>query len=358
MIYGVIYLLIDGTNDREYVGQTILTVEERFKGHMRGNQYIDAVIRKRGADLFATAVLKVCYNKAELDFWEKHFIKSRDTKAPNGYNLTDGGEGVVGWTDEMRKRVSAALTGRPKSAEHCAKLSAARKGKPLSPEHCAKLSLVRRGKKRSAETRANISAALTGLPKSAEHRAHLSEAKKGTHATDEARDKMSAAHLGKKLKPRSAEDRANISAKNRSKIVYPNLVAELDARQMTYSDLAKLLGLKTIGDKMSGRRKFTDEQCAKLVEIFGKTIEYLLERDENFCAENSPHRRPSPYKNLIAELDARQMTYADLARRMGADPRYIARKIRGVNTFSDREKNLLSEIFGKQIEYLLQRDDS
>ena len=92
-VYGIVYLLIDGTNDKEYVGQTTKTFEERFKGHFYGDQYIDRVIRKRGADMFATAILKVCYSQEELNYWEIHFIKSRDTMAPNGYNCTSGGEG-------------------------------------------------------------------------------------------------------------------------------------------------------------------------------------------------------------------------------------------------------------------------
>lgn len=91
-VYGIVYLLIDGTNDREYVGQTTKTFEERFKEHTCGRQYIDCAIRKRGADMFATAILKICYSREELDYWERRLIKSRGTMAPNGYNLTEGGE--------------------------------------------------------------------------------------------------------------------------------------------------------------------------------------------------------------------------------------------------------------------------
>ena len=92
-VYGIVYLLIDGSNDDEYVGQTTKTFEERFNEHKCGNQYIDRVIRKRGVDMFATAILKVCYSREELDYWERRLIKSRNTMAPNGYNLTEGGEG-------------------------------------------------------------------------------------------------------------------------------------------------------------------------------------------------------------------------------------------------------------------------
>lgn len=82
-VYGVIYALIDGTNGFEYIGQTTKTAEERFKEHMYSPHYIGNAIRKHGAENFLIVTLKECYSKAELDFWEKYFIKSRNTMAPN-----------------------------------------------------------------------------------------------------------------------------------------------------------------------------------------------------------------------------------------------------------------------------------
>ena len=104
MAYGVIYLLIDGTNDKEYVGQTIRSIEERFKQHMKSNYPLGRAIRAHGTENFATAIIKECESKEELNLFEKHFIKSRNTKSPNGYNLTDGGEGVVGYTFKLKNR--------------------------------------------------------------------------------------------------------------------------------------------------------------------------------------------------------------------------------------------------------------
>ena len=75
-VYGVIYLLINAINainDKEYVGQTTKTPEERFKEHMYSPHYIGNAIRKHGAENFVIAILKVCYSKAELAFWEKAF---------------------------------------------------------------------------------------------------------------------------------------------------------------------------------------------------------------------------------------------------------------------------------------------
>ena len=124
-VYGVIYTLIDGTNDKEYVGQTTKTIAKRFNQHKRGDQYIDRVIQKRGADMFVIAILKKCYSKEELDFWEQYMIISRNNKRPNGYNLTDGGDGGSGLkhTPEHNAKIAAALTGKSRPAEVIAKFA-------------------------------------------------------------------------------------------------------------------------------------------------------------------------------------------------------------------------------------------
>lgn len=56
--------------------------------------------------------------------------------------------------------------------------------------------------------------------------------------------------------------------------------SELDNQSLTYSGLAESLGLSynSIYGKMRGKTCFTDADKTKLVEIFGKPIEYLLER--------------------------------------------------------------------------------
>ena len=286
---GYVYALIDGTCDFEYVGQTTKTVEERFNQHAKANTRIGYAIRARGKEMFVVAVLKVCTGKDELDFWERHFIKSRNTKAPNGYNLTDGGEGVVGWTDEMRARVSEANTGKKRTLEQRANISAAQIKRFKDPAEREKISESKRGEKhpnygkpRSPETLEKISEAHKGKTFTPEHCAHISEAKKGTHATDETRERMSEVRRGKKLNPRSAEDCYQIGAGQRVKSPYKNLIAELDARQMSYADLAKLMGLekKSLARKIRGVRSFTDSDQKKLAEIFDKPIEYLLERDD------------------------------------------------------------------------------
>lgn len=336
--FGVIYLLVDGTNDLEYVGQTTQKLERRIKEHKHGDQYIDRAIRKYGWENFTVEVLKVCGSKEELDFWEKHFIKARDTKRPNGYNLTDGGEGIIGLE---------------RTPEHCKNISESKKGEK-HPFY---------GKHHTPEHRANIAAGLRGVKKTAEHCAHLSESKMGTHIEDETRDKMAESRSGERNpnsgKPRPPEVAFQISSKNRSESPYKNLVAEMDARQMSVAALAKFLGINsaTLSGKMRGKINFTSEQIAKIAELLQKPAAYLFERDENFSFEPATDRRKSPYKNLIAELDARGFSFPKVAELIGSSKSSIYKKMRGERNFKDSEKKKLAEILGKPIEYLLIRSE-
>ncbi len=259
MAGGYIYLLIDGTNDFEYVGQTRRSVELRFKEHLHEKTYIGNAMRAHGADMFVVAILKQCDTNEELDRWEKHFILSRGTKSPNGYNCTDGGNACTG----------------------------------LAPESHAKMSALRR---------------------------HYSP--------------------------------------------YKNLLAEMDRRQLSYTALAKLAGLspRKISDKMRGRYKFTTKDAAKLVKFFGLPAEYLLERDDGLSAITSQserstkislaRREESPYKNLLAEMDKRRLSYSELAKILGVTQPTVSHKMRGRYKFTARDKAKLVEFFGLPAEYL------
>ena len=207
-VYGVVYLIIDGTNDKEYVGQTTRTVEVRFKEHTHyNNSYIGNAIRAHGEDMFVTVVLKECATKEELDFWERHFIYSRNSIYPNGYNMTDGGEGTIGleFTPEHRAHLSAALSGE-KNPHY---------GKKNTPEHTARIVAANLGAKRSPEACKNISDALKG-------------------------------------KPFTLERCANISEANRDESPFKNLTAELVARNLSYAALEKLTGIAHLSEKMRG----------------------------------------------------------------------------------------------------------
>ena len=247
-MYGVVYLILNKINGRKYVGQTVQPLKVRFNEHAKkkDNTLIANAIRKYGKENFYCGVIKTCSSKEELDYWEKFFIAALKSKKPYGYNLTDGGEGFIGYrhTPEVLAKIRETKKRSSRVAEHCAKIAAARRGKPLSPEHIAK-----------------VSAALKGKPKTAEHCAKIAAALKG--------------------QPLTPERRAKISATERGYSPFKNLLREIDERQLTYTALGEILGVSSqpVSRKMQGVRKFTEGDKVKLEKFFGKPIEYLLERD-------------------------------------------------------------------------------
>ena len=163
----VVYKIEHKTDGKVYIGQTTRTLGERISEHLRKGHkyYIDNALKKDGIDAFEISILETCETADELYEREKFWIKYFNSKAPNGYNLTDGGEGTAGRivSAETRKKQSDSRKGRkfsPLSKEHREKISRANKGRKRSEEYCRRFSEMQRGKKRkphSEETRHKMS---------------------------------------------------------------------------------------------------------------------------------------------------------------------------------------------------------
>lgn len=118
-IYGEIYLITCSESDKMYVGQAQSHRKNndkyrfyghmgRFKGHISeaitntrtkgGSVYLNCAIRKYGQDTFTVKLLEKCHMD-KIDELEIKYIDKYNTLAPNGYNLTPGGRGVVGWVN-------------------------------------------------------------------------------------------------------------------------------------------------------------------------------------------------------------------------------------------------------------------
>ncbi|MBQ6006761.1 MAG: GIY-YIG nuclease family protein [Selenomonadaceae bacterium] len=328
-VFGVIYLIINGVNDKEYVGQTTKNVKARFKQHARRkNSLIGNAIRAYGEDMFVIAILKVCYSKEELDFWEKHFIKSRNTMYPNGYNLTDGGEGGVP-CDAVRAKIGAGnagenngFFGKHHTKEELAIMSAKQKGRKRPPEVVAKSAAANRGQSRSKE----------------------------------AKKLMSNIHKGKK---HSSEHRAKLAASHRNETCYINLPGEIINHQFSYKVLAKILGVSssTFSNRMSGAFNFTAEEIAKFVELFGLPAEYLFERDDGLPVKISKNYYQTLYKNLSDTMTAKQISYTELAKLLKVSQSAISMKMTGKRNFTDKDIAKLEEIFDLPAKYLMARTD-
>lgn len=181
----------------------------------------------------------------------------------------------------------------------------------------------------------------------------------GHKCSDETRAKKSALTTGEKNpffgKHHSAENKSALSIDKRGESPYKNLLAEMDKLLLSYRALAKLLGISqaAISFKMSGKRKFTAKDIAKLEKIFGLPLEYLLARDDGERALSKQHE--TPFKNLLALMEEKKMSYTDLAKLLGLSQPTISGKMLGKYNFTAADKARLVEIFQKPIKYLLER---
>lgn len=161
---GVIYLRTNLTNGKQYVGQT-QNMQHRenkwkcMKQHYAG-KLIDSARKKYGFENWTLKIIEECDDQEKLDKLETYYINHYNTKAPNGYNLTDGGcSGNLGYhhTDETKKIISdknkISMKGRSFTEEAKKKMSAAKKGKPSTFK----------GKHHSDETKKKISLSKQGI---------------------------------------------------------------------------------------------------------------------------------------------------------------------------------------------------
>ena len=217
---GYIYLIIDLTNWKKYVGQHHYHLE-KLDSNYHGSGTIISKIYKKRPETLKEVYLKTCYTQEELDEWEQYYIKFYNTLYPNGYNLEEGGRGGVP-SEDARRKMSEAKKGKRHSDEHRKKLSEATKGKQLSDETKKKISESTSGEKNhmfgkhhSDETKKKIGEASKGRYYSEESRRKMSEAKKGKKLSEEHRKKLSETMKGKpahnKGKPMSEEQKKKIS---------------------------------------------------------------------------------------------------------------------------------------------------
>ena len=242
---GIIYVARNVVNGKGYTGFTF-DLERRKAGHKRDAENgsmlaFHCAIRKYGWDAFEWSVVYEDDEESDrewMGWWEKRFIRELGTKIPNGYNMTDGGDGgamefsdesreKIGnasreyWSDEKnRKKQSFTLSGLPKPAGFGEKVSKAQKGREPSLETRAKMSAAKKGKpgpKHSGETKKMMSEKCKGrpFPPGALEKALATLAispnrgMTGKKHSEETKAKISEKHAGKKL---SEETKKKIKA--------------------------------------------------------------------------------------------------------------------------------------------------
>jgi group I intron endonuclease len=237
----VLYRLTSPSN-KQYIGIAKNGLQNRFTVHVSEAKSgsmtaLHKSIRKYGADAFIKEILVVS-NYEYVKELEIKAIEAFNTKSPNGYNLTIGGDGTNGYihTEDTRKKLSELTKLRmldPEQRRHLSKLNTGKKQSAETKEKIRITSLGRKhmlGKKQSDETKRKISQALMGnthtkgMPFSDEHRAKLSTAGKVKVFTEQHRENLRKAQLGRKY-----SDEVKMNMSNASKIRQQKKMEEKNA---------------------------------------------------------------------------------------------------------------------------------
>lgn len=207
---GYIYKYTNITNNKVYVGQTN-SIQTRHKGHASCNRIdpFHSAIKHYGMDNFKLTILEHIFDEDKdslrnrLNELEKKYIILEDSKFPNGYNLTDGGEGAPGrkLSDEHKRKISEANTGRKHTEETKLKL----RGRTLTKEQREKLSNSLKGK---PAWNKGIPMSKETIQKQIINRSWFYEMggpNKGKKLSKEHKEKISKSHIGKKLSESSKQ---------------------------------------------------------------------------------------------------------------------------------------------------------
>jgi len=210
-----IYCIENLISGKKYIGKSE-DINTRIKHVHKTCRYLYRAINKYGEENFKRYVIEYC-SIEELYNRERFYIKEWNTKVPNGYNLTDGGEGTSGYkfTDEQKENLSKSHNGR----------------------------IV------SQETKDKLSKSLTGIVKSEETRKKLSESHLGIPFTEEHKNNLSISHIGK------PSNRLGTHFSEESKIKMSNSKKGVPV----HTDKSK----KSISDALKGRVK-TEEEKQKI----------------------------------------------------------------------------------------------
>ena len=175
---GIIYKAVNKLNGRIYIGLTTRSLDVRIAEHLRDPRscIFGNALRKYGVLSFEFSVVDTGESREILAEKEMYWIRQYDCVKPNGYNLTEGGEGTLNPSAETRAKMSLANIGNKRML----------------------------GKKHSDETKKKLSQYRTGIKLSEEHKAKIGKASLGRKLSDESKKKISIANKGKK-KPWLAE---------------------------------------------------------------------------------------------------------------------------------------------------------
>lgn len=197
-MYGIVYKITNKLTNFKYIGQTIHSLNHRWNEHKnnakRGmDTYFYKAIRKYGIENFIIEQIAEANSKQELNALEIKYIQEYNSLAPNGYNISTGGEGGNNFSNnpnitlikqhmsEGRKRYFTNWTEEERNSysEKRRQIALNPNGTMQSKEYKEKMRIACTGKKHSKETRKKISEATLGKEVPKESRKRWRNIRKG-----------------------------------------------------------------------------------------------------------------------------------------------------------------------------------
>lgn len=209
---GCLYRLIFPSG-KAYIGITARTAERRFAEHKKSaasgrKLAVNSALLKYGAESVQIETLVV----ASWDYLvalEQRAIAAFGTKGDGGYNMTVGGEGVVGLTvsDETREKLRTAQTGKKLSDETRSKMRESSRARVITDDLREKFRLANLGKKNRPESIEKTRLANIGKKLQPHQIEQLRARSTGRIKTAAELEKLSAANAGRVM---TEEHKANL----------------------------------------------------------------------------------------------------------------------------------------------------
>ena len=275
----IIYKTTNKINGKCYVGQDSKDRQE-YLGSGRTLLY---AIKKYGKANFEKETLAICHTKEHLNFLERFYIGFYNTKAPLGYNLTEGGGGTLGLklSEETKKKMSQSGKGNIKhtGVNH-----------PFF------------GKHHTEETRKRMSKSRIG---------NTNGFRKGYHHTEEAKQRISRSLMGNtngfvKGHHQSEEIRNKIIQSIKGKTGWnKGLTKDTDERVRRQSEALKR-NQKLVGRKHTeeARRKMSEAQKGR--HPSEETLKKLSESHKGKPGFWTGKKRPSPSEETRRKMSEAQ----------------------------------------------------
>lgn len=202
---GIIYLVTNLINNKQYIGQTRVSLQRRWKKHqsIAKNYYngkrkyislLSQAIIKYKIESFKIEILEENINLIDLDNKETEYINKYNTLSPNGYNLIAIGNNANLISVETRSKLSKSLSGKNNpmyGKTHSDEMKANMRQRMKNPSEKLKLYWE------SLKTKTGPANPSFGIPCSDERKRKIAEKAKGRIVSEDTKLKMSLSRQGK-----------------------------------------------------------------------------------------------------------------------------------------------------------------